>query len=116
MLNNTFLILNKNEGLYQKIQPFILNVEMEGVEPSSKRGINMLSTCLFLTSIFERRQDQDHQPSPYPLKFHSGIEAYLNYSRFICSSVSDRFGTIASGRSLVRTPVSGLSQNLLCFD
>ena len=64
MLNNTFLIHNKNEGLYRKIQPFILNVEMEGVEPSSKRGINMLSTCLFQPSVFKCWQDLDHQPTP----------------------------------------------------
>lgn len=64
MLNNTFLILNKNEGLYQKTQSFLFNVEMEGVEPSSKRGINMLSTCLFQPLVFECWQDLDHQPTP----------------------------------------------------
>ena len=37
-------------------------VELEGIEPSSKRGNNTLSTCLSLPLIFVRRQDQGHQP------------------------------------------------------
>ena len=39
-------------------------VDLEGVEPSSKRGSHMLSTCLSLPSFFEYRQDQSHQPIP----------------------------------------------------
>jgi len=27
-------------------------------------------------------QDLNHQPYPYPLKFHPSIEAYQNYFRF----------------------------------
>ena len=42
----------------------ILNVDLEGVEPSSKRGSHMLSTCLSLPLVFEYRQDQSHQPVP----------------------------------------------------
>ena len=42
----------------------IFFVELEGVEPSSKRGSHMLSTCLSLPSVFECRQDQSHQPAP----------------------------------------------------
>ena len=39
-------------------------VDLEGVEPSSKRGSHMLSTCLSLPLVFECRQDQSHQPIP----------------------------------------------------
>ena len=50
--------------------PFIIyGVELEGIEPSSKRGNHMLSTCLSLPSVFVRKQDQSHQLAPYPLKF-----------------------------------------------
>ena len=50
--------------------PFVLyGVELEGIEPSSKRGNHMLSTCLSLPSVFVRKQDQSHQLAPYPLKF-----------------------------------------------
>ena len=44
-----------------------LGVELEGIEPSSKRGNHMLSTCLSLPSVFVRKQDQSHQLAPYPL-------------------------------------------------
>ena len=52
-----------------------LGVELEGVEPSSKQGNNMLSTRLVIGKIFERRQDRDRQPAPYPLKCHRCIKA-----------------------------------------
>ena len=45
------------------------NVELEGVEPSSKQGNNTLSTCLFQPSFFVQQQDLDHQLMPYPLNF-----------------------------------------------
>lgn len=41
---------------------------MEGVEPSSKHGTNMLSTCLSEPSVFVSKQDPSHQLEPYPLK------------------------------------------------
>ena len=50
-------------------------VELEGVEPSSKQGNNMLSTRLVIGKVFERRQDRDRQPAPYPLKCRRCIEA-----------------------------------------
>ena len=36
--------------------------------------------------IFVRRQDLDHQPTPYPLKFHPSIEALTDYFRFTCTA------------------------------
>ena len=50
-------------------------VELEGVEPSSKRGNNTLSTRLVIGRIFEYMQDRDNQHIPYPLKFRRSIEA-----------------------------------------
>ena len=44
-----------------------LKVELEGVEPSSKQGNNMLSTRLVIGGIFVHRQDRDRQHVPYPL-------------------------------------------------
>ncbi len=42
----------------------LIGVELEGIEPSSKRGINRLSTCLVCELVFERGQDHDIQPEP----------------------------------------------------
>ena len=36
----------KKEGGYPAGTPLFLDVELEGFEPSSKRGTNMLSTCV----------------------------------------------------------------------
>ena len=38
--------------------------------------------------IFERRQDLDHQPAPYPLKLHRCVEAHNDYFRFSCAAGS----------------------------
>ena len=48
----------------------VLSVELEGIEPSSKQGNHTLSTRLFRPSVFVLRQDPDHQPQPYLLRFH----------------------------------------------
>ena len=50
----------------------VRNVELVGFEPTSKQGNHTLSTRLFQPSVFVHWQDLDHQPMPYPLKFHSG--------------------------------------------
>ena len=42
----------------------IIIVDLEGVEPSSKQGSHMLSTCLSLPSVFVHKQDQ---PPTYTL-------------------------------------------------
>ena len=42
----------------------IIIVDLEGVEPSSKQGSHMLSTCLSLPSVFVHKQDQSHQLMP----------------------------------------------------
>jgi hypothetical protein len=42
----------------------IIIVDLEGVEPSSKQGSHMLSTCLSLPSVFVYKQDQSHPLIP----------------------------------------------------
>lgn len=44
--------------------PLFVEVELEGIEPSSAQGNHTLSTRLFRPSIFEQGQDPDHQPLP----------------------------------------------------
>ena len=56
-----------NEGIYKKKKPLIFRdflVDLEGVEPSSKRGSHTLSTCLSLPSVFVHKQDQSHPLIP----------------------------------------------------
>ena len=61
-------------GLFRsEIAP--LEVELEGVEPSSKQGNHTLSTRLVIGRVFEHKQDRDHQLMPYPLKCRRCIEA-----------------------------------------
>ena len=79
-------------------------VELEGIEPSSKRGNNTLSTCLSLPAIFVRRQDQGHQPIGLSSKSHLRCEANANQFRFISTSVSNSLETTAFGRCLVLAP------------
>ena len=43
----------------------IIIVDLEGVEPSSKQGSHMLSTCLSLPSVFVHKQDQSHRDQNY---------------------------------------------------
>lgn len=89
-------------------------VELEGVEPSSKQGNHTLSTRLFRPSIFVLRQDPDHQPQPYPLKFHRRGGARADYSRFNRTACSECFGTRASGRCLVLSPCDWIKPVIYC--
>lgn len=61
-------------------------VELEGFEPSSEQGNHTLSTCLFQPLVFVHRQDLNHQPMPYPLKFHERHEADAHYLRRNCTA------------------------------
>ena len=83
-------------------------VELEGIEPSSKQGNHTLSTRLFRPSVFVPPQDPDHQRRPYPLKLHHARGAGRDYSRFNRTAGSERFGTTASGRCLVLSPCDGI--------
>ena len=81
-----------------------LGVELEGIEPSSKRGNHVLSTCLSLPLIFVCKQDQSHQLAPYPLKLRLWREAANSYLRFCSTTISTSFGKTAFGWCLVSAP------------
>ena len=87
---------------------FFVEVELEGIEPSSAQGNHTLSTRLFQTAIFEVWQDLDHQSYPYPLKFHPSIEVYPSYFRFACTAWPTRFGTTSVERCPVPSPSDGI--------
>ena len=74
----------------------IAAVELEGIEPSSKRGNHKLSTCLSLPKFFVQEQNQSHQFLPYPLKFHQKREAASDYPRCYCTTEPECFGATAS--------------------
>lgn len=61
----------------------LAKVDLEGIEPSSKRGNHMLSTCLFPYWIVGQSVGRE-QPCtmPYPLKFHLRHEATADYLRY----------------------------------
>ena len=67
-------------------------VELEGIEPSSKQGHPVLSTRLSQTEVFECWQDLGHRPTPYPLKFHRTREAANGYPQFSCTTEPESFG------------------------
>jgi len=46
----------KEEDVFQKHPPFLIIVELEGIEPSSKRGNHKLSTCLSLPKFSSRNR------------------------------------------------------------
>ena len=89
-------------------------VELVGFEPTSKQGNHTLSTRLFRPAVFVHWQDPDHQPMPYPLKFHSTSGATPNYFRFLCTAISAGFGTTASERCLVPSPSDGIKPRTYC--
>ena len=57
-------------GRKKNLQPpgLQVSVELERFELSSKRGTNLLSTCLSSPSIVGIKQDRSHPLNPYPLK------------------------------------------------
>ena len=87
---------NKKKESSEIIRAFFLLVDLEGIEPSSKRGNHKLSTCLSLPKFFVQEQNQSHQFLPYPLKFHQKCEATSNYPRCNCTTEPECFGATAS--------------------
>jgi len=75
----------------------MLVVDLEGFEPSSKRGINLLSTCLSLLkfSISYKRKATEYET--YSLNFIRRPGRPSNYLRYSCTTVSDCFEATASG-------------------
>ena len=72
--------------LQYEVYILLLLVELVGFEPTSAQGNHTLSTRLFQPLVFVTWQDLDHQPCPYPLKFHTCNEACKSYFRFTCTA------------------------------
>ena len=81
------------------------SVELAGVEPASKQGNHTLSTRLFQTVVFVRRQDLDHQPIPYPLRVSSS-------DRGLLKTISDVTAPLHQGVS-EKEPLSDVSSHHL---
>ena len=79
-------------------------VELEGLEPSSKRGTNMLSTCLVKIwfSSDARLKTTKHQL--ILKKFESKSRLFQFYPRYNSTAGSESLGKKASGRCLVSAP------------
>jgi len=61
-------------------------VELEGLEPSSKRGSNLLSTCLSSFYLSGRSATEDTKLNPYLLNFGKEPKPLLSYLRFTCTT------------------------------
>ena len=118
--NNACLINIGDQTVIKQKKPLKISdfsnsrVELEGFEPSSKQGNHTLSTCLFQPLIFELWQDLNHQPQPYPLKFHHSVGAHDDYFRFNRTALPKSFGTTAFERCLVPSPCDGIKPVIYC--
>ena len=76
-------------------------VELEGVEPSSRRGTNAVSTCV-VTNWFSCRGRLGLPTAALALKnFGGGVGRTFSYFRYTCTAVSASLGKRAAGRCLV---------------
>ena len=107
-------VIKKSPIHYESATCDLWVVELVGFEPTSKRGNHTLSTCLFQTLIFVLRQDLDHQPEPYLLKFHHPCGAKNDYFRFACAALPIRFGTTSMERRLVLLPCKRIKPVIYC--
>ena len=94
----------------------MLFVELEGFEPSSKRGTNELSTCLFLSwfSCYDRLRTANRNLILFVFRPFSRMSG--SYSRFTCTALSISLGTWTTGRCLVSATVAEIKRHLLFFD
>ncbi len=79
---------------------------MEGFEPSSKRGTNVLSTCVFPNwfSCVGRHGTANRRLSP--LNFGRRAGRLVSYSRYSCTAGSVSLGKWATGRCLVSATIA----------
>ena len=89
-------------------------MDLVGVEPTSAQGNHTLSTRLFQPSVFVCRQDLDHQPASYPLKFHLCSEACTDYFRLNLHRLISGFGNTSSERCPVRLSDSRIKPVTYC--
>ncbi len=74
----------------------LIYVELEGIEPSSKRGNHKLSTCLSLPKFSSNGRTKAINRYLILLNFHSCLKADKNYPRCNCTTLPERFGATAS--------------------
>lgn len=81
-------------------------MELEGIEPSSKRGMNMLSTCLALLQIFVVLL-RERQPKRYPYSMIKISQSPHGKSdaepRYTCVALLKELRSKSLGQRLVRT-------------
>ena len=83
-------------------------MELEGFEPSSKRGTNVLSTCLFACWFLWRGRQATANRTLSLCCFRPRARLLRSYSRFICTALSISLGTTTIGRCLVPATVAGI--------
>jgi len=91
-------------------------VEMEGLEPSSKRGTNELSTCLVDVWFSSCGRPRTTNRTLSSWNLGDLAELLVSYSRFSCTAVSISLRKWTIGRCLVCATVARIELNLLCFD
>ena len=89
-------------------------VELEGVEPSSKQGNNMLSTCLFQTSFSCGSKTWTTNRRLSLIRFYRMPETDRRLSPIFLHRYIRRFGTRASERCLVPAPCAGIKPVIYC--
>ena len=87
-------------------------MELEGVEPSSKQGTNLLSTCLSSFCLSGEGKTEATNPNLSLLGFAKSLRHAFNYLRFICTAGSNRFEATASGRCLVSATVAEIKLSI----
>ena len=85
-------------------------MELEGVEPSSKRGSNLLSTCLASFWLSGGSATEATILPPYLLYFGKAPKPRLSYLRFTCTTWSECFEATASGWCLVLPSNGGIKR------
>ena len=91
-------------------------VEVEGFEPSSKRGPNKLSTCLVIELVFVLQQAHDDQLQPYPLNFSGSQRLAAANFRISLHLHIQTSRNRAMGRCLVHVTLTRIKQSYYTSD
>lgn len=89
---------------------------MEGLEPSSKRGTNELSTCLVSSWFSSTGRVETPNPALSSLNFGGLAEHLASYPRFNCTAISISLGKMTIGRCLVYATAAQIKRDLLYFN
>ena len=86
----------------------LLRVELEGIEPSSKRGTNVLSTCVVSDYLSGTDRPETANLFLSFLNFATATKQGSNYLRYSCTAISISLGKRTIGRCLVPATVAGI--------